>query len=32
LHLAGVLGPADGSKARDVLAGFQDLDRICGPQ
>jgi DNA segregation ATPase FtsK/SpoIIIE, S-DNA-T family len=32
LHLAGILGPADGSKARDVLAGLQDLDRICGPQ
>jgi len=31
LHLAGVLGPADGSKARDLLAGVQDLDRICGP-
>ncbi|HWZ59166.1 MAG TPA: DNA translocase FtsK [Gemmatimonadaceae bacterium] len=32
LHMAGILGPSDGSKARDVLAGFQDLDRICGPQ
>jgi S-DNA-T family DNA segregation ATPase FtsK/SpoIIIE len=31
LHMAGILGPSDGSKARDVLAGFQDLDRICGP-
>jgi DNA segregation ATPase FtsK/SpoIIIE, S-DNA-T family len=32
LHMAGILGPADGSKARDVLAGMQDLDRICGTQ
>jgi DNA segregation ATPase FtsK/SpoIIIE, S-DNA-T family len=31
LHMAGILGPSDGSKARDVLAGFQDLERICGP-
>src|SRR5690606_28257808 len=30
LHSAGVLGPPDGSKARDVLAGLEDLDRICG--
>jgi S-DNA-T family DNA segregation ATPase FtsK/SpoIIIE len=30
LHEAGVLGPPDGSKARDVLAGLDDLDRICG--
>ncbi len=30
LHEAGVLGPPDGSKARDVLAGLEDLDRICG--
>ncbi|MGH7718087.1 MAG: DNA translocase FtsK, partial [Gemmatimonadaceae bacterium] len=30
LHDAGVLGPADGSKARDVLVGLEDLDRICG--
>ena len=30
LHFAGVLGPPDGSKGRDVLVGFQDLDRICG--
>ena len=30
LHAAGVLGPPDGSKARDVLAGLEDLDRICG--
>jgi S-DNA-T family DNA segregation ATPase FtsK/SpoIIIE len=31
LHDAGVLGPPDGSKARDVLVGLEDLDRICGP-
>ncbi|MBI2408896.1 MAG: DNA translocase FtsK 4TM domain-containing protein [Gemmatimonadetes bacterium] len=30
LHLAGVLGPPDGSKPRDVLVGLDDLDRICG--
>jgi S-DNA-T family DNA segregation ATPase FtsK/SpoIIIE len=30
LHLAGVLGPPDGSKPRDVLAGLDDIDRICG--
>ena len=32
LHLAGVLGPPDGSKPRDVLLGLEDLDRICGPR
>jgi S-DNA-T family DNA segregation ATPase FtsK/SpoIIIE len=30
LHEAGVLGPADGSKPREVLVGMEDLDRICG--
>ncbi len=30
LHDAGVLGPPDGSKPRDVLVGLDDLDRICG--
>jgi S-DNA-T family DNA segregation ATPase FtsK/SpoIIIE len=30
LHLAGVLGPPDGSKPRDVLVGLEDLDRIVG--
>ncbi|MBM4194039.1 MAG: DNA translocase FtsK [Gemmatimonadetes bacterium] len=30
LHMAGVLGPPDGSKPRDVLVGLDDLDRICG--
>ena len=28
LHAAGILGPPDGSKPRDVLAGLDDLDRI----
>jgi S-DNA-T family DNA segregation ATPase FtsK/SpoIIIE len=28
LHTAGVLGPPDGSKARDVLVGREELDRI----
>ncbi|HEX5580386.1 MAG TPA: DNA translocase FtsK [Gemmatimonadaceae bacterium] len=32
LHLAGVLGPPDGSKPRDVLMGLEDLDRIAGPR
>jgi len=32
LHSAGVLGPPDGSKPRDVLMGLEDLDRICGPR
>ena len=31
LQDAGILGPADGSKARDVLVGLDDIDRICGP-
>jgi S-DNA-T family DNA segregation ATPase FtsK/SpoIIIE len=30
LHLAGILGPPDASKPRDVLVGLEDLDRICG--
>ena len=32
LNEAGVLGPPDGSKPRDVLVGLDDLDRICGPR
>jgi DNA segregation ATPase FtsK/SpoIIIE, S-DNA-T family len=32
LHFAGIVGPDNGSRGRDVLAGSQDLDRICGPQ
>ena len=32
LHAAGILGPPDGSKPRDVLAGLEDLDRIAGPR
>ena len=32
LHAAGVLGPPDGPKPRDVLVGLDDLDRICGPR
>jgi S-DNA-T family DNA segregation ATPase FtsK/SpoIIIE len=32
LHSAGVLGPPDGSKPRDVLLGLADLDRVCGPR
>jgi S-DNA-T family DNA segregation ATPase FtsK/SpoIIIE len=31
LQEAGILGPADGSKAREVLVGLDDIDRICGP-
>jgi S-DNA-T family DNA segregation ATPase FtsK/SpoIIIE len=29
LQAAGVLGPPDASKAREVLVGLEDLDRIC---
>ena len=32
LHSAGILGPPDGSKPRDVQVGLDDLDRICGPR
>jgi len=28
LELAGILGPANGSKPRDVLVGLEDLDEI----
>jgi S-DNA-T family DNA segregation ATPase FtsK/SpoIIIE len=31
LHDAGVLGPPDGSKPRDVLVSMSELDQICGP-
>ena len=31
LELAGILGPANGSKPRDVLVGLDELDGICGP-
>ena len=31
LHDAGVLGPPDGSKPREVLVGLDDLDQVCGP-
>ena len=30
LHFAGVLGPPDGSKPRDVLVDFAQLDAVCG--
>ena len=30
LELAGILGPANGSKPRDVLLGLEELDEICG--
>jgi S-DNA-T family DNA segregation ATPase FtsK/SpoIIIE len=32
LQAAGILGPPDGSRPRDVLAGLDDLDRIAGPR
>jgi len=32
LELAGILGPANGSKPRDVLLGLEELDEICGGQ
>jgi S-DNA-T family DNA segregation ATPase FtsK/SpoIIIE len=31
LHAAGVLGPPNGSKPREILVGLDDLDRISGP-
>jgi len=31
LELAGILGPANGSKPRDVLVGLDELDELCGP-
>jgi S-DNA-T family DNA segregation ATPase FtsK/SpoIIIE len=30
LHTAGVLGPPDGSKPREVLVGMESLEHICG--
>jgi DNA segregation ATPase FtsK/SpoIIIE, S-DNA-T family len=30
LHNAGVLGPPDGSKPRDVLIGMESIDHVCG--
>ena len=30
LHSAGVLGPANGSKPREILVGLDELDRIAG--
>ena len=30
LHQAGVLGPPDGSKPREVLLGLESLDAVCG--
>jgi S-DNA-T family DNA segregation ATPase FtsK/SpoIIIE len=30
LHAAGILGPANGSKPREIMVGLDDLDRICG--
>ena len=32
LHSAGVLGPPNGSKPREILMGLDDLDRIAGPE
>jgi S-DNA-T family DNA segregation ATPase FtsK/SpoIIIE len=29
LHMAGILGPPDGSKPREVLIGFDQLDEYC---
>ena len=31
LHLAGVLGPPDGSKPRDVMVGIEELHRLGNP-
>ena len=32
LELAGILGPANGSKPRDVLVGLEELDDLVGPE
>ena len=32
LELAGILGPANGSKPRDVLVGLEELDDVAGPE
>ena len=32
LELAGILGPANGSKPRDVLIGLEELDELVGPE
>jgi len=32
LHQAGVLGPPDGSRPREVLVGFESLANICGSE
>src|SRR6185437_8335582 len=32
LNAAGVLGPPDGPKPRDVLIGLDQLEHICGPR
>jgi len=32
LERAGVLGPANGSKPRDVLVGLEELDELVGPE
>ena len=32
LHDAGVLGPSEGSKAREVLVGLDGLESICARQ
>jgi S-DNA-T family DNA segregation ATPase FtsK/SpoIIIE len=32
LHAAGVLGPPNGSKPREILVGLDDLDRITGAE
>ncbi len=32
LELAGILGPANGSKPRDVLLGLEELDELTGPE
>jgi S-DNA-T family DNA segregation ATPase FtsK/SpoIIIE len=32
LHAAGVLGPPNGSKPREILVGLDELERIAGPE
>jgi S-DNA-T family DNA segregation ATPase FtsK/SpoIIIE len=32
LEAAGIIGPQRGAKAREILVGLEELDRICGPR
>ena len=32
LEAAGIIGQQRGAKAREILVGLEELDRICGPR